>query len=671
MLRLAAVAGRQFELNVLQNLTGFDDEALTAAVKELIHQRLFEEVSRDRFAFRHALLRQAIYDDLLIRERQDLHLALLHIIEESDSMQSDAHLAELSHHAYQAEAWEAALHYGFRAGQRALSLHSPRAAAEHFTHAVEAASKLGDQASWELYMQRGKAYDSLGEFQQALDDYELALQASGDQTATWQTLIAIALLWSARDYHQAEAYCKRAMDLAQSMQEPKLIGHSLNRLGNWFLNTGQPHEALDYHEQALAVFEELNDLQGKGETLDLLGMTNSQVLRLEASQNYYRDAMTIFRELDDKKMLASSMTNLAANTLDQPLAEEAVDIAHQIGWYSGEAYACIMLGYMISFQGHFSKSLSYLNRGLELAQAIDHIQWLAGAYVFSAFVYRDMLDLTTAAARAEQGSALAAEVGSQWYSDMGNGLLALILIEQGQLEAAEKILAQETVPDSPAMQHMMLAMAEIELTLANGHAELALSQLERIDRIFFSTSASDSSRAMWLVPYLMMRTRTLILLGRPADAADTLSQARHICEDMELLPFLWQVEIMIGQLAEDKAVAEQSFRRARDIINLLADRTPAGLRERFRHKAEKRIASDRGFAAASRSRHDLTAREMDIAREVALGKTNQQIADDLHITIKTVEAHITRALSKLDLTSRTQIALWAVENKIIPPSNVG
>jgi NarL family two-component system response regulator LiaR len=62
--------------------------------------------------------------------------------------------------------------------------------------------------------------------------------------------------------------------------------------------------------------------------------------------------------------------------------------------------------------------------------------------------------------------------------------------------------------------------------------------------------------------------------------------------------------------------------------------------------------------------HDLTRRETEIVHEIALGKNNQQIADDLHITIKTVEAHITRILSKLSMTSRTQIALWAVEKDL-------
>ena len=57
----------------------------------------------------------------------------------------------------------------------------------------------------------------------------------------------------------------------------------------------------------------------------------------------------------------------------------------------------------------------------------------------------------------------------------------------------------------------------------------------------------------------------------------------------------------------------------------------------------------------------LTRRERQVATVVAAGSTNQEIADQLVVSVKTVEAHITRILSKLGFTSRAQIAAWAVE----------
>jgi len=56
----------------------------------------------------------------------------------------------------------------------------------------------------------------------------------------------------------------------------------------------------------------------------------------------------------------------------------------------------------------------------------------------------------------------------------------------------------------------------------------------------------------------------------------------------------------------------------------------------------------------------LTARERQVAAQIAYGKSNQEIAAELFIGLKTVEAHVTRILSKLGFTSRAQVAAWAV-----------
>jgi two-component system, NarL family, response regulator DegU len=62
-------------------------------------------------------------------------------------------------------------------------------------------------------------------------------------------------------------------------------------------------------------------------------------------------------------------------------------------------------------------------------------------------------------------------------------------------------------------------------------------------------------------------------------------------------------------------------------------------------------------------REVLTEREMDILRELANGKSNEEIADTLHITSKTVKNHISNVLSKLRVTDRTQAVIIALKNK--------
>jgi DNA-binding NarL/FixJ family response regulator len=63
---------------------------------------------------------------------------------------------------------------------------------------------------------------------------------------------------------------------------------------------------------------------------------------------------------------------------------------------------------------------------------------------------------------------------------------------------------------------------------------------------------------------------------------------------------------------------------------------------------------------------ELTSRELEILRMVAAGKANKQIAAELVISERTARTHVSNILRKLDLSSRTQAALWAVREGLAP-----
>jgi two-component system, NarL family, response regulator LiaR len=66
---------------------------------------------------------------------------------------------------------------------------------------------------------------------------------------------------------------------------------------------------------------------------------------------------------------------------------------------------------------------------------------------------------------------------------------------------------------------------------------------------------------------------------------------------------------------------------------------------------------------------ELTAREMEILLLMTKGKTNQEIADDLFIALKTVKVHVSNILSKLDVLDRTQAVIYAFNHSLVKESN--
>src|SRR2546423_3427624 len=313
VLNLAAVAGRHFDFALLQTLTQHDEAQLLRLIKELIAAQLVVEQSAEQFAFRHALTRQAVYTQLLARERKALHRAIAETFERLYASMLEAHLADLAVHFSEAGAWEQALAYGLRAGVQAQALYAPQAATLHFTRALDAARHVSLTPPASLYRARGLAYDTLGDFERARADQETALQLAheaSDRYKEWQALLDLGLLWAGRNYAQTGDYYRQALALARTMDDPATLAHSLNRLGNWYLNAEHPDETLGCHQEGPATLQGISDRAGEAATLDFLGMASLLSGDLIQSAVYNQEAIVLFGELDDRQRLISSLVTL-------------------------------------------------------------------------------------------------------------------------------------------------------------------------------------------------------------------------------------------------------------------------------------------------------------------------------------------------------------------------
>ena len=177
-LTLAAVCGQRFDFPLLEALSGRHGTDLLDQIKELVAAQLVVEESVDRFAFLHALTREAVTSNLLGRERRELHRRIAEAMCRIDADDPDRAAADLAFHWHRAGAWEEAYDCARRVGERALALYAPRSAVEHFTRAIDAAAQLGRTAEPAVYRGRGAAFDTLGDFGAARADYEAALAAA-------------------------------------------------------------------------------------------------------------------------------------------------------------------------------------------------------------------------------------------------------------------------------------------------------------------------------------------------------------------------------------------------------------------------------------------------------------------------------------------------------------
>jgi tetratricopeptide (TPR) repeat protein len=684
VLNLAAVAGRRFDFTVLQELTQQDEAQLLRLIKELIAAQLVVEESAERFAFRHALTRQAVYAQLLVRERKPLHRMIAETYEHLYTSNVEAHLADLALHFAEAGVWEKALEYGQRAGVQAQALYAPQAAIEHFTRALDAARQLSLTPPASLYRARGLAYETLGDFERARVDQEAALQLAHDapdRYKEWQTLLDLGLLWAGRNYAHTGDYYQQALALARTIDDPATLAHSLNRLGNWHLNVEQPQEALRYHQEALTTFGGLNDRHGLAETLDLLGVASYLSGDLLQSAVYYEQAIILFRELDERERMPSSLANLmlcggnyqtetlvpAAGDFAESLhqGELAFKIAGEIGKRSDEAYALIHMGMCLGPRGEYARALEVAQRGLAVAEEIEHRQWMTAGYRALGAVYLDLLALSEAQQQLEQALALTQEIGSQFWTRIVSEFLALVSLAQHDMTRAESLLNAALGSDEPTQtigQRLVWA-ARAELALAHGDPDLALDITDRL-----IASAANMSEERVIPRLWKLRGEALTKLKQAAEAETTLQDARVAAHERGLRPLLWRIDIDLGNLYQSQRrdeEAEHAFATAQELIEELAATVPdTVLRTNFLQQATALLPNQDLLTprrAAKKAFGGLTEREREVAALVVQGKTSREIAEILVVNSRTIEKHIENIRSKLGFTSRAQIAVWASE----------
>ncbi|NTU81057.1 MAG: AAA family ATPase [Chloroflexales bacterium] len=684
LLRLAAVVGRRFDFAFLQALTAQDEPRLLALLHELVAAGLVVEATADQFAFRHALTCEAITASLLTRERQTLHQTILVALEQQDAAALTTRLPELAHHAYQAGRWGQTLAYANSAGERALALYAPRAAIEQFTYARKAAQHLGLPTPLGVLHGCGQAYEWVGDFMAARQDYEAALaqaHAAADRRSEWQVLLDLGLLWAGRDYGESHTYYQQALDLARTLGQPTLLAHSLNRLGNWYTNADQPAAGQHAHQEALSLFDTLGDQRGRAATLDLLGIAACARGDLIRMDGFYRQAITLFEGLDERRGLVGSLATRAAgggilhSTTVAPATpspeavaagERALRLAREIGWRAGEAYTQTLLGSHLATQGAYGRALQLVQHALAIAEEIEHRAWIAQAHHTLGALYLDLLALPAAQHHLEHALALAQALGSTYRLRVVTGSLALAAIAARQLDHAERAL--DAVLDSATpmetLGQRLCWSARAELALTHGAPDQTRAIAERLIASVARRGAGDPPA----VPYLaLLRGTALAALGRTEEAQSTLVAAREGALRQGTQPLLWRVEVVLGHLYHAEhhhAEAERSFdAAAASIAASAASIADDQVRDTFRQAANARLPTPppwRSSLAPTLALGALSPREREVADLIAQGLPNGAIAERLVLSKRTIETHVGSILGKLGFTTRAQIIAWVL-----------
>lgn len=151
----------------------------------------------------------------------------------------------------------------------------------------------------------------------------------------------------------------------------------------------------------------------------------------------------------------------------------------------------------------------------------------------------------------------------------------------------------------------------------------------------------------------------------PIDGIESTRRIRALYKDIEV--------VALTSFAEDERVHAALEAGASGYLFKDSDAGDVAAAVRAAHRGKlqidpvvaRRLMSSLPEAREDEPTSDLTSRELDVLRLVAVGKPNKQIAAELAIGDRTARTHVSRILRKLGLSSRTQAALWAVRQGLV------
>jgi tetratricopeptide (TPR) repeat protein len=185
-LRIAAVIGREFDLQVLQQMSRLSPARLLEVLGEAAAVGVIGELPPvpSRCAFAHELVRETLYEDLPPARRMELHREVGRLLERVHAADLDPHLSEIARHLYLAaplgEPGEA-LEYLVRAGDRAAALFAYEEAALHYRPAIELLAMVdggSGQRRCQLLLRLGDAQWRSGDGVEARTTFEEAIDAA-------------------------------------------------------------------------------------------------------------------------------------------------------------------------------------------------------------------------------------------------------------------------------------------------------------------------------------------------------------------------------------------------------------------------------------------------------------------------------------------------------------
>jgi ATP/maltotriose-dependent transcriptional regulator MalT len=688
-------------------VAGLEEGDLRDALREAVASQIVVTIGDEAYGFRHALLREVVYDDLLPGERTAMHAALARALSERiEAGDAGAHITA------------AAAHHWAAAGDQPQAL----AAAVRAALAAERVNAFGEELA--LFERALGLWERVSdpEAVAGIDQVELLKRAAfaADQ---------------AGEPARQEALLRRAFELVgDEGANAGACALLRERLSQSLWSQHRQDEAIEELKKGLALFPEGDESAERATLLSYLAKKRMVQIRLTEAKDDAEEALAIARASGNREAEGRSLNALGTSIGMQgdveagvQLLRESLDIAGELGHQMDMGGAWVNIADVLNLAGRTREALQVARDGLEEEsgtpwRTVDWLKLSIAEYLYYLGEWDEAETMIPAESRRHSG-------GTLLLWQVGRAVLAL---GRGDLELAEEALssmdravAGMTEPQFVGPYGVMRA----ELARRNGDIDRARAAIDdTIDRIEYcsddmariTAAAAAGLRAEGDAGQLardrqdteaeqQVRERADALIERTRLAAESCGPVEEAelataeaeyarATDAAAPATLWTRAAAAWEslgrpypaaYARWREAEALMTRRDRDSATRAASSALAAARrlgsrwlieeiESLAARARLQLGDGAPAPTAAATNGDeaddpfgLTPRERDVLALVASGATNREIGERLHMAEKTASVHVSRILAKLNVRSRTEAAAVAHRQGLTDTAPIG
>jgi DNA-binding CsgD family transcriptional regulator/tetratricopeptide (TPR) repeat protein len=713
VLAAVAIAGRQIGHGQLASVLNLPPKALSSAIREAVESFILAVgADGEGYQFRHALIAEAVSDDILPGERQRLHRAHAKYLERAGLLDASM-AAATAHHWDRGHMPRAAVSAYMAAAAAAEAIGAYPEALEHLGRALAllpaAVASAGRQPDVEavdevaVREQAARVAHLRGDPIRAVELLEPTLSSPQFAFNPERKAVVLEQLaryrWVSPDVEGALADAARAADLVSFRPASSAKARVLTTHAWTFALSGRYDEADRIATAALEVATAVGDRAEQGHALGVLGIRALEMQPKEAALAALRSALAIAVETNDIEAAVRAYANLLSANFGQwdrvvALGEEAIGYVETRRIRISLVVAVLAnLAQSYLELGHWDDAEVALGKGRALAAAGMYgaeVSFAAARLAIARGALHDaqrLIELAEAASISVPGrqAALLTEIQlcqRRWLGVREVAVPAIAEIASGpvfsfvlswiclpEIRAEAELAAAARARGDTAALSESIALAEtglaaIEAQATNGELHVRIKEALALGRAEMSRVRGRSDPSLWRVAL--------------ATAGETGSHYHEAYPQIRLAEALMEsgLEPAPGESAGTRHRRRRSNRL--EAIELLgvAHRTAAGLGAApllvevvtIARRAGVALGGDTGPAVSSGApvgsgddagRSGLTRREVDVLRLVVQGRTNRQIGQMLFITERTAAIHVQHVLAKLDVANRVEAAALA------------